>query len=263
MAFDGALQKTSAVSFLGFQFSGLELDAAMDSICVRASVDLPFAYVATPNVAHVVDLAAEPARRPLYDAAWMTLNDSRILQKLAKQAGLALPHATGADVAARLLDTVIHRHEPITIIGGDYASVDELARRYKLTDVRWHDAPMDLKANPHAIVDAANFAAEQRARFTFICVGAPQQEMIAYAIAQRGGATGVGLCVGAAIDFLSGRKARAPEWMRASGLEWLHRLSSEPARLWKRYLVEGPKVFSLFFEWRSSVARAEIRPMFG
>jgi exopolysaccharide biosynthesis WecB/TagA/CpsF family protein len=256
MAFDGALRQTSAVSFLGFHFDGLDIDAAMDAITVRASLELPFAYVATPNVAHVVDLAAEPARRPLYEAAWLTLNDSRILQRLAARAGLKLPHATGADIAERLLDTVIHRHEPVVIIGGAADDVAALERRYGLTNVRWHDAPMDLKRNPHAIVDAANFAAKHDARFTFICVGAPQQEMIAYAIAQRGDAIGVGLCVGAALEFLSGRKARAPRWMRLAGLEWLHRLSSEPTRLWRRYLVEGPKVFALFATWRASMAAA-------
>lgn len=263
MAFDGALQNTKAISFLGFAFSGYDFDAAMDAITVRASVDLPFAYVATPNVAHVVDLAAEPGRRPLYERAWLTLNDSRILQRLAAHAGLNLPHTTGADLTQRLLETVIHRHEPIAIIGGNVADVVALERRYRLTDVRWHDAPMDLKRNPHAIVDAAAFAAKQGARFTFICVGAPQQEMIAYAIAQRGDAKGVGLCVGAALEFLSGRKARAPRWMRAAGLEWLHRLASEPTRLWRRYLVEGPKVFALFAAWRASVAAADIRPSFG
>lgn len=42
--------------------------------------------------------------------------------------------------------------------------------------------------------------------------------------------------VGAAFDFLSGAKRRAPQWMRLSGLEWLHRLLSEPRRLWHRYL---------------------------
>ena len=43
--------------------------------------------------------------------------------------------------------------------------------------------------------------------------------------------------VGAAFDCLAGTKSRAPEWMRRSGLEWAHRLGSEPGRLWKRYLV--------------------------
>ena len=47
--------------------------------------------------------------------------------------------------------------------------------------------------------------------------------------------------VGAAFDFHSGRISRAPPWMRRSGLEWLHRLTSEPSRLWRRYLVLGPE----------------------
>jgi len=43
--------------------------------------------------------------------------------------------------------------------------------------------------------------------------------------------------VGAAFDFLSGVKAQAPMWMQRSGLEWLFRLSQEPGRLWKRYMI--------------------------
>ena len=43
--------------------------------------------------------------------------------------------------------------------------------------------------------------------------------------------------VGAAVDFHAGTVSRAPAWMRNNGLEWLHRLGSEPRRLWKRYLV--------------------------
>lgn len=41
--------------------------------------------------------------------------------------------------------------------------------------------------------------------------------------------------VGAAFDFLTGRKPQAPRWMQVSGLEWLFRFASEPKRLWPRY----------------------------
>ncbi len=41
--------------------------------------------------------------------------------------------------------------------------------------------------------------------------------------------------VGAAFDFLSGRKPQAPRWMQRNGLEWLFRLGTEPDRLWRRY----------------------------
>jgi N-acetylglucosaminyldiphosphoundecaprenol N-acetyl-beta-D-mannosaminyltransferase len=61
----------------------------------------------------------------------------------------------------------------------------------------------------------------------------------------------VALCLGATIDFLAGEKRRAPRWMRRSGLEWVHRLSSEPGRLAKRYLRDAwifPQL--VWREWR-------------
>ena len=149
-----------------------------------------FAYVATPNVDHVVGLAAEPGaacalRQGVADAE--------------RQPHPAAPGGARADFDCRwrparispsaLFERVIDRHEPVTIIGGDASSVDRLKRRYDLTDVRWHDPPMGLKRNP-----ARHRARPPRSRprsasrFTFICVGAPQQELIAYAIAQRGDA---------------------------------------------------------------------------
>ncbi|MEZ5957325.1 MAG: WecB/TagA/CpsF family glycosyltransferase [Hyphomonadaceae bacterium] len=254
MAFDTGVRKADTVNFLDLHFSVLDLDSALDAISARASLGLPFAYVATPNVDHVVGLANEPGRRALYDNAWLLLNDSRVLQGLARKAKMSLPVAPGSDIAEHLFDTVIDKHEPVTIIGGDRESIEELKRVYDLRDVRWHEPPRNLKQKPGAVVRAAAFAAAQPSRFTFICVGSPQQEMIAYAIAQHGGGRGVGLCVGAALEFLAGSATRAPKWMRAMGLEWSYRLISEPSRLWKRYLVTGPKVFSLFSAWRASMA---------
>lgn len=51
--------------------------------------------------------------------------------------------------------------------------------------------------------------------------------------------------VGAAFDFHAGLKAQAPRWMQRNGLEWLFRLSTEPRRLWKRYLVNNPSFVAL------------------
>jgi N-acetylglucosaminyldiphosphoundecaprenol N-acetyl-beta-D-mannosaminyltransferase len=42
--------------------------------------------------------------------------------------------------------------------------------------------------------------------------------------------------VGAAFAFHAGTARRAPKWMQRLSLEWLHRLFSEPGRLWRRYL---------------------------
>jgi N-acetylglucosaminyldiphosphoundecaprenol N-acetyl-beta-D-mannosaminyltransferase len=53
------------------------------------------------------------------------------------------------------------------------------------------------------------------------------------------------LGVGAAFDVSCGRTRQAPRWMREHGLEWLFRLSTEPKRLWRRYLVAIPKAAGL------------------
>ncbi|HVY86605.1 MAG TPA: hypothetical protein VG943_15835, partial [Caulobacterales bacterium] len=90
MAFDGAVRKHE-IDFLNLRFDALDFDAALDAIAARASLDAPFAYVTTPNVDHVVKLAKEPPRRALYERAWLTLNDSRILAGLARRADLDLP----------------------------------------------------------------------------------------------------------------------------------------------------------------------------
>lgn len=50
----------------------------------------------------------------------------------------------------------------------------------------------------------------------------------------------VALPMGAAIDYLAGTTPRAPRWITDHGLEWLGRLTLEPKRLWKRYLLGIP-----------------------
>jgi N-acetylglucosaminyldiphosphoundecaprenol N-acetyl-beta-D-mannosaminyltransferase len=51
--------------------------------------------------------------------------------------------------------------------------------------------------------------------------------------------------VGAAFDFHAGRKKEAPEWVKRSGLQWVHRLACEPRRLWRRYLVGNTRFVAL------------------
>jgi N-acetylglucosaminyldiphosphoundecaprenol N-acetyl-beta-D-mannosaminyltransferase len=69
----------------------------------------------------------------------------------------------------------------------------------------------------------------------WVSLGCPKQER--WMAVHRGRVPAVMLGVGAAFDFHAGTLARAPLWMRRVGLEWLHRLASEPGRLWRRYLV--------------------------
>jgi N-acetylglucosaminyldiphosphoundecaprenol N-acetyl-beta-D-mannosaminyltransferase len=60
--------------------------------------------------------------------------------------------------------------------------------------------------------------------------------------------------VGAAFDFLAGTAKQAPVWMQENGLEWFFRLSHEPRRLGRRYLVNGSK-----FAWNISLELLSIK----
>ena len=103
---------------------------------------------------------------------------------------------------------------------------------------------------------AADIAAINEARpdFVWVGLGMPKQEKW---MAQHVGkieATAL-LGVGAAFDFLSGEKPRAPVWMQRSGLEWLFRLITEPRRLAHRYLVYNSifmvRAFQQLSGWKS------------
>jgi N-acetylglucosaminyldiphosphoundecaprenol N-acetyl-beta-D-mannosaminyltransferase len=77
----------------------------------------------------------------------------------------------------------------------------------------------------------------------WVSLGCPKQEI--WMAEHRGRINAVMIGVGAAFDYYAGTIKRAPLWMQRNGLEWLHRISREPRRLWKRYLVTNI-LFCLF-----------------
>jgi len=250
-AFQDRRTKPRHIWFLNSAFDNINFDTAIQRIAEREPKK-KFEFVVTPNVDHLVRLRRDGLLAPLYAQAWMTVCDSRVLELIAGLSGADVDVTPGSDLTACLFDNVIVRTEPITVIGGSQDVIDTVKARYGLTDVRWHNPPMGLRTNPEAVSDCAAFVAANPSRFVFLCVGSPQQEMIAEACLDRGDCTGIGLCVGASLDFLGGQAERAPKWMQNARLEWLHRLAQEPQRMWRRYLVDGPKIAFLWWEWRKA-----------
>ncbi|MBF0198402.1 MAG: WecB/TagA/CpsF family glycosyltransferase [Planctomycetes bacterium] len=78
----------------------------------------------------------------------------------------------------------------------------------------------------------------------FVGIGCPKQEI--WMNHNRDQLKCVMLGVGAAFDFISGRKVNAPVILQKMYLEWLFRLLMEPARLWARYLIYNPRFIYLF-----------------
>jgi N-acetylglucosaminyldiphosphoundecaprenol N-acetyl-beta-D-mannosaminyltransferase len=98
-----------------------------------------------------------------------------------------------------------------------------------------YESPPFRPLTPQEDADAVARINASGAGLVFVGLGCPKQEL--WMQAHRGRINAVMLGVGAAFDFHAGTVSRAPAWMRHNGLEWLHRLASEPRRLWRRYLV--------------------------
>jgi N-acetylglucosaminyldiphosphoundecaprenol N-acetyl-beta-D-mannosaminyltransferase len=115
---------------------------------------------------------------------------------------------------------------------------------------------MNFIADPAAVEECLRSIEDVGSfRFCFLAVGSPQQEIIAQSLKERGIARGLALCVGGAINFMTGVEKRAPLWMQKLGFEWLFRLLQNPRRLASRYLLRGPLIFPLLFQIELRVRR--------
>lgn len=237
--------------FLGVEFALLNPQTLYNRVIEEGYRAPDFSYLVTPNVDHLVRLNSDNALQQYYDEAWLNVSDSRILEILAGFSGFDLPACPGSDLTAQIFEKALKPEDLITIIGADDEIVEIISGKYGLKNVKHYAPPMGLKNKPDEILKAAEFIKANPARFHFICVGSPQQEMVALAAKKIGGAIGVGLCVGASLDFLAGQAKRAPQWMQNLRLEWLHRLFSEPKRMWTRYLVEGPRILAIWLKWKA------------
>ena len=242
--------RSAKVSFIDMAFTALGKSAVLQAVRDR-SPSAPFAYVVTPNVDHMVRLQRSRSDLwPVYRSAWMTLCDSRILALMARSMGFVLPVLPGSDLTQEMFAQVVAPEDKIAIVGGDPVAIRELAQLYGLRNVHHYNPPMGFIKDPDEVARAARFVADTGARYIFLAVGSPQQELLAYRIKQAGGATGLAFCVGASLDFMTGAQKRAPRVMQVLALEWLHRLASNPGRMWRRYLYEGPAIFQITREWK-------------
>jgi N-acetylglucosaminyldiphosphoundecaprenol N-acetyl-beta-D-mannosaminyltransferase len=225
-------------------FNQLMRDDALQRILRRDRADT-FAYVVTPNVDHVVRLHSSMSDlRRHYEEAWLSLCDSAVLAILARMAGARLPVVIGSDLVGLLL-ACLDPSERLLVIGCQSHDIEALRCQYGLTNIIHYNPPMGFIDDPVQVQACVDFVVAHPARFIFLVVGSPQQEIVANHLYHCGKAKGLGLCVGSSLRFLSGAERRAPRILRGSGFEWLFRLAQDPRRLCRRYLVRDPIIFRI------------------
>lgn len=115
----------------------------------------------------------------------------------------------------------LERHRPGVLVAGTYAP------------------PAGFERDVSEIARTIDIVRRARPDVLFAAFGAPKQEKWLFRF--RGDLeVPVSMGIGSSLDYLAGRLRRAPGWMQRAGLEWTYRLAQEPARLWRRYLIEDP-----------------------
>ena len=254
--YSGGLRKTSQspavlkqrLNLFGMQIDPLRMSDVIERL--RAWVrnrDGKCQYVVTPNVDHAVVFQEHEGLRRAYADAGLVLADGFPVFVAARILRRPIPERVpGSDLVPALFDAIDSRPgERLRIYllgaapGVAQRAAENIERRWPAVKVVGSYSPAvgfekDASENK-AILNRVATAAPD---ILVVGLGAPKQELWVHAHRDEIAAP-VALCVGATIDFLAGEKPRAPVWMRRTGLEWLHRMASEPKRLAKRYLRDA------------------------
>ena len=238
-------QAAPTIDFLGLRF--LDADLAGIRQTLTDAVDgWGYRYVVTPNVDHVVSYhhGGDRALVRAYDAAALQICDSRILSLLGRAAGLTLHPCPGSDLTESLLSAPLRPGIRIGVVGPERAAFEILGERYPDVALTFIESGMRLTVGSPEWQETVERASSAEWDILLVCLSFPKQEFFARDLAPKRD-HGVALCVGASVDFLTGRQTRAPKSFQRLGLEWLYRLSNDPKRMARRYLVKGPKIVPL------------------
>jgi N-acetylglucosaminyldiphosphoundecaprenol N-acetyl-beta-D-mannosaminyltransferase len=202
--------------------------------------------VFTPNVDHVVLADEVDAFREAYAAASLSLVDGMPLLWAARLLGHAVPEkVSGSDLLKPLVERAANERWRVYLFGGAPGVAERAAAKltFEFPGLRiaGADGPqVDLSAPREARMEAVRRIQGSRPDLVLVALGGFKAELWSFEMAEAlRPAVLVG--VGAALDFVTGAQRRAPAWMSSAGLEWLHRLASDPRRLARRYLLRDPK----------------------
>lgn len=190
--------------------------------------------------AHSVVTAQQDAafRQVLAQADLATPDGAPVAWMLRRQGAAGQPRVSGPDLMRDYCAHAAASGEAIFLLGSTPATLqrlqDRLRERWPTLRIAGAISPPFRPLSPtedEAIVQAIRASG---AGTLWVGLGCPLQER--WMAAHRGRLQAVQIGVGAAFDFHAGTLRRAPAWMQAAGLEWLHRLAREPRRLFGRYV---------------------------
>ncbi|HXM52036.1 MAG TPA: WecB/TagA/CpsF family glycosyltransferase [Candidatus Binatus sp.] len=223
-------------TLLGVPIDPLTEAGAVDWVA-RAIAEGRPRLVISVNPERVMHAGRDPAFGAVLRGADLALADGAGVVWAARRMGHPLPErVTGVDFVKALAVRGAAEGWRFFFLGGGPGVAEAAGRALRQAYPGFILAGTSA-GSPDPGSDAATIEAVRSsgAQLLFLAYGAGAEEAWLARNLGPSGAT-VGMGVGGAFDFISGRVRRAPRWMRNSGLEWLYRLSREPWR-WRRMIA--------------------------
>jgi N-acetylglucosaminyldiphosphoundecaprenol N-acetyl-beta-D-mannosaminyltransferase len=241
-------QPRQSVEILGISISAVDMQVAVGRISewVRHR---EARYVCAIDVSNLMLARSDQAHRTGLARAAMVTADGAPLAWVGRMKGhKSMKRVCGPDLLLEVCARSVSNGWTHYFYGGSEGVADDLATRLKARfpglKVAGCEAPPFRPLTDNEREEMIARIKASRANIVWVGLGCPKQEAwMRENVSQLNGPVLIG--IGAAFDFHSGRINRAPLWMRSHGLEWLHRLYSEPRRLWRRYLLSAPKFILL------------------
>jgi N-acetylglucosaminyldiphosphoundecaprenol N-acetyl-beta-D-mannosaminyltransferase len=232
---------------------GLPVDQLTEADTIETVLDAVSAgrggCLFTPNLHHMQAFASG-SDADVYDrssalpGARLVVADGMPLIWASRLRGTPLPErVAGSNLIWSLTAAAARRGASIFLLGGNPGAAEACAERMRseFPDVRiagLSSPPHGFEKDARAIEEIVESLRAAAPDIVYLALGFPKQEELALQLAQDLPTTWF-VGVGISFSFVSGEVQRAPRWMQAAGLEWIHRLVQEPRRLFRRYLIDG------------------------
>jgi exopolysaccharide biosynthesis WecB/TagA/CpsF family protein len=237
---------------------GTEIDNLTTSELLKALGNTG-GLVVTPNVDHLIRLRRDQEFRRVYSMAEYCVCDSKIVQFASYFLGQPIREkVSGSDFFPAFYQYNANNPKIRIFLLGAQPGVAQIAQQ-KINDKVGRQIVVDVYSPPFGfendeaecrkIIELVN---QSEATVLALGLGTPKQEKWLACYRNQLSSIKIFLAIGATIDFEAGHVRRSPKWMSEMGLEWLFRLSLEPKRLWRRYLIEGLPFFWLVLQQKLS-----------
>lgn len=213
------------------------------------------AYVVTPNVDHLVQLDKDKELQDAYANASLILADGKPLLWIARWYHTPIKEKiSGSDLFPLLCKMAAYKGYKMFFLGAAEGvavkAAENLSKKYQGLQVAGtYSPPFGFDKNEAEVEKIVKIIKEANPEILIVGLGCPKQEKFMYHYCKKLNVP-ISLGLGACFDFEAGKIKRAPRWMSNHGLEWLFRITQDPKRMTKRYLIDDRKILTLAVKYK-------------